>query len=104
MIKIENIFADAPKNIDGEFVKRVSLSKDITVEGIISSESNVRSEIYDQNEWEFVVLLEGYAKLEFEDGNQVEMRKGDYIHIPPHSKHRILKTDKDTKWLCMFYK
>ncbi len=58
---------------------------------------------YDQDEYEFVIILEGYAVLEFDDG-KIEMGKNDYVIIEPHKRHRILYTEKSTVWLCVFFK
>jgi cupin 2 domain-containing protein len=103
MIKLNNIFEDIPKKITGEIVKRLLSSKKFMIERVVSAASNLPSHVYNQKEGEFVMLIDGYAELEFQK-QIVKMRKGDYINIPPHSKHRILKTDKNTQWLCIFYK
>lgn len=34
---------------------------------------------------------------------KIKMRRGDYINIPAHLKHRIDKTSKKTIWLVVFY-
>ena len=41
---------------------------------------------YDQDQHEWVVVLKGWAKLQFED-RMVEMKPGDFINIPAHKKH-----------------
>jgi len=60
---------------------------------------------YDQDETEFVVLLEGNAVIEYEDGRSVAMSKGDTLLIKPHEKHRVsyTSTEPPCVWLCVFY-
>lgn len=59
---------------------------------------------YDQplNEW--VILLKGVARLQFEDG-MVEMKPGDYVNIPAHKNHRVDWTTPEelTIWLAVHY-
>jgi len=57
---------------------------------------------YDQERYEFVVLLKGEASLEFEDG-EVKLCEGDYLVIPPHLKHRVSFTSKPAVWLAIFF-
>jgi cupin 2 domain-containing protein len=54
------------------------------------------------NEW--VLVLQGAARLEFED-RMVGMSPGDYINNPAHQKHRVAWTSPDevTIWLAVFY-
>ena len=63
------------------------------------------SEWYDQTETEFVVLLEGNAVIEYENGNTVALSKGDTLLIKPHEKHRVSFTSSEPPcvWLCIFY-
>jgi cupin 2 domain-containing protein len=63
------------------------------------------SDWYDQSEMEFVVLLEGSAIIEFENGRTVTLEKGDTLLIKPHEKHRVSFTSNEPPciWLCVFY-
>jgi cupin 2 domain-containing protein len=60
---------------------------------------------YDQEEAEYVILLDGYAKLEYEDNQVISLNKGDSILIPPHQKHRVCFTSSELPciWLCVFF-
>ena len=57
---------------------------------------------YDQSHREWVVVLQGAARLRFEDG-VVEMGPGDFIDIPARQRHRVEWTtpDKPTIWLAV---
>jgi cupin 2 domain-containing protein len=49
---------------------------------------------YDQDRHEWVVVLNGAAKIRFEEGT-VGTRPGNYITIPAHRKHRVEWTTPD---------
>ena len=56
------------------------------------------------HENEFVLLVQGAARLRFEDA-VLEMQAGDWVDIPAHRKHRVEWTlpDQKTVWLAVFY-
>jgi cupin 2 domain-containing protein len=60
---------------------------------------------YDQEEHEWVVVLQGGGEILFEGGERVRLLPGDSIEIPAHRKHRVVWTDPDevTVWLAIFY-
>ena len=59
---------------------------------------------YDQAQTEWVIVLRGEAELEFEGGNVVRLRSGDYLTIPSHTRHRVRRTDAETFWLAVHVK
>jgi len=62
---------------------------------------------YDQSEQEWVLLLRGSAKMEFEDEAEPrDLCVGDSLLIAPHRRHRLLTTDPDpgTVWLALFWR
>lgn len=62
---------------------------------------------YDQEEHEWVMLLEGAAGLRFEDvPTPRELHPGDALLIPAHRRHRVEWTQKErpTVWLALFWK
>jgi len=60
---------------------------------------------YDQDEHEWVMVLQGAARLQLED-RTIDLGHGDYINLPAHTKHRVqwTTTDQPTIWLAIFYK
>lgn len=60
---------------------------------------------YDQDEHEFVLLVQGAARLRFEDGT-VDLTPGDWLNIPARRRHRVEWTapDQKTVWLAVFYR
>lgn len=78
-------------------------SDTVRIERIISTGQT--SDWYDQEEAEFVVLLEGHAELAFENEMWISLNKGDTLLIHPHQKHQVTYTSSDPPciWLCIFY-
>ena len=61
---------------------------------------------YDQREHEWVMVLRGSAKLQFQDpAEECHLQAGDHLHIPAHRKHRVAWTDPaaPTVWLAVFF-
>ena len=61
---------------------------------------------YDQSEAEWVCLLQGSARLQFEDEDvERELNRGDSLMIAPHRRHRLVATDggAGTIWLALFW-
>ena len=57
----------------------------------ISSAAGLESSLFDQEQDEWVMLLEGAAQLEV-DGEVVELGPGDHLYLPAHRPHRLLST------------
>lgn len=79
-------------------------NENIRIERIIST--GQVSGWYDQAETEFVILLEGNAKIEFANNKTVALSKGSTLLIKPHQIHRVSFTSNEPPciWLCIFYK
>ncbi|MBM5801352.1 MAG: Nif11 domain/cupin domain-containing protein [Cyanobacteria bacterium K_DeepCast_35m_m2_023] len=61
----------------------------------------------DQDEHEWVLLLQGSALLQFDDEPEARaLSRGDQLLIPAHRRHRLLATDPDpgTVWLALFWR
>lgn len=58
---------------------------------------------YNQTEDEWVLLLKGSAKVEFDNGDIVDMVEGDYIVIMAGMKHRVVEVSDDALWLGFFF-
>ena len=100
---IMNIF-DLPNLPSSNEVTTILLqNKSVKIERIIST--GQVSDWYNQDETEFVLLVEGKAKIEFENGEIVTLNKGDTITIEPHKKHRVIYTSNEPPciWICVFF-
>ena len=60
---------------------------------------------YDQEANEWVLLIEGAARLRFEGEGPLEMTAGSFVNIPAHKRHRVEWTDPNqpTIWLTVHY-
>jgi cupin 2 domain-containing protein len=102
---ITNIFDDLPQNLPNELVQTLIRAADVRIERIISHGHASPADFwYDQPQHEWVIVLKGAARLQFED-KMVEMKPGDYINIPAYKKHRVDWTtpDEPTVWLGVRY-
>ena len=57
---------------------------------------------YDQEANEWVVVIEGRAAVEFDGQPEpVELRRGSYLNIPAHARHRVvgpIRTRRPSGW------
>ena len=100
-----NIFDGVPQHPPQEVVQALIRAGDVRIERIIShGHASAADFWYDQAQAEWVIVLKGAARLQFEDG-MVEMKPGDFINIPAHRKHRVEWTtpDEPTVWLGVRY-
>lgn len=59
---------------------------------------------YDQPQAEWVLLLQGEARISFEDeAAPRQLRAGDFLDIAAHRRHRVESTAADTLWLAVHY-
>lgn len=104
---MKNIYSNLPTSFKEEFFEELIQSEHVRVERIVSKgHVSPESGWYDQDEHEWVIILEGSGILQFEDHTEATLSKGDYLNIPAHTKHKVTWTDSDTPtiWLAVFYK
>lgn len=100
-----NIFDDLPQVIPQEVLQTLLQADGVRIEKIVShGQASATDFWYDQGQHEWVIVLQGAARLQFEDG-MVEMKVGDFLNIPAFLKHRVDWTtpDEPTIWLAVFY-
>jgi cupin 2 domain-containing protein len=101
-----NFFVDLPQHAPKEIVQTLIQAADVCIERIIShGHASPEDFWYDQGQAEWVIVLKGAARLQFEDG-MVELKVGDFINIPAFKKHRVEWTtpDEPTVWLGVRYR
>lgn len=102
----QNLFTDIPVSLPEEIVTVLAGNRHVRIERIVSTgHTSPAGFWYDQEEHEWVIVLQGEAVLTFDDGESLEMKPGDYILIPAHRKHRVdwTKLDEPTIWLAIFW-
>ena len=105
-METKNLFASIPEDLSTEFFQTLVSSAEIRIERIVSKgHKSDRDFWYDQDLNEWVVLIEGAARLEFID-RTVTLQSGDYVNILAHERHRVDWTtpDAETIWLAIFYR
>jgi cupin 2 domain-containing protein len=106
-MKVENLFDGIPDNLPDELFTRLHQAKGLRIERIVSQgQASPAGFWYDQEESEWVVVLQGYATIQFEDEPEpMELQAGSYLNIPAHAKHRVVSTSltEKTVWLAIHY-
>ena len=100
-----NIFEKIIVDKTEEFFFEIFKNETIKIEKIVSNgQTSPENFWYEQEKSEFILLLEGFAILEFEN-REVELKKGDCLNIEAMEKHRVKYTslDEPTIWFAVFY-
>lgn len=104
-MSLKNIFDNINLDKNSEEFIEILKSDKIKIERIVSNgQVSPKDFWYEQEESEFVLLIDGEAILEFES-REVKLQKGDFINIKAKEKHRVKYTSKEqtTIWLAIFY-
>ena len=100
-----NIFDKIIVDKEEENFFEIFKNETIKIEKIVSNgQISPENFWYEQEKSEFILLLEGFAILEFEN-REVELKKGDCINIKAKQKHRVKFTslNEPTIWFAVFY-
>ena len=104
---IGSLYRDIPAPLPQELVQTLASAKGVRIERIVSNgHCSPPGFWYDQEEHEWVLLVQGEAMLRFEQGDRViRLTPGVYVNIAAHEKHRVEWTREDTEtiWLAVFY-
>jgi len=87
-----------------EFSETLLSTESLLIERILSrGHVSPKGSWYDQEEDEWVLLLQGNATLVFEDGSSLMLRGGDSVFLPAHRRHRVDYTSSDPccVWLAI---
>lgn len=102
---IANLFRDVPASLPAELFTPVVDAPSVRIERIVSyGQASPDGFWYDQERVEWVVVLAGAARLQFED-RTLDLQPGDFVNIPAHTRHRVEWTapDEPTIWLAVHY-
>ena len=104
---MDNLLSSLPERLDDEVFDSILEAGNVRIERILSrGHTSPASGWYDQDEHEWVLVLEGAGAVQFEEGREVRLEKGDHLSIPAGARHRVSWTDPDrvTIWLAVFYR
>ena len=105
-MSLTNLFADLTSHLPDEMFTTLLDAGTVRIERIVSlGQASPDGFWYDQSQHEWVLVLKGAARLRVES-DTVDLRPGDFVNIPAHTKHRIEWTmpDEPTVWLAVFYR
>lgn len=100
-----NLFADLPGPLPEELFTILLEAGKLRIERIVSfGQASPGGFWFDQDQHEWVLLVQGAARLRFED-EEIELRPGSFVNIPAHRRHRVEWTapDEPTIWLAIHY-
>jgi len=103
---MKNLLRKIPDGLPEELFETLVETGTVHIERIVSrGHASPENGWYDQDRNEFVLLIQGGARLEFEDRRQVDMGPGDWLEIPAHVKHRVAWTADagPTIWLAVHF-
>lgn len=103
-MEIKNILENTGEAGEEEQFKLLLKLPNCRIDRIVSAgHSSPEGFWYDQENDEWIMLVQGEATLEMEE-KQVEMKTGDYLFLPKNCKHRVKSTSVDPVciWLCVF--
>ncbi len=101
-----NLFENIPKDLPDELFETLVKTDNVHIERIVSrGHTSPEEGWYEQEKNEFVLVLKGAARLEFEDGRVASMGVGDWLEIVAHERHRVVWTDEEgeTVWVAVHY-
>ena len=100
-----NLLHPLPEKLTEEAFTELLRHDAVRIERIVSNgHASPDGFWYDQDENEWVLLLEGEAGIEFADGERVHLTRGDTLNLPAHTRHRVTYTSRPAIWLAVFYR
>ena len=108
MIESGNLVAGIPDTLAAEHITSLLEKPNLRIERIVSrGQASPPDFWYAQPQAEWVIVLAGSAAIAFDgEASPRTLRRGDHLHIPAHTRHRVVWTDADepTVWLTVHYR
>ena len=102
-----NLFTRISGALADEQITTLLEGPNIRIERIVShGHSSPPGFWYDQDRPEWVIVIAGSAAVLFEgEPAPRALKRGDYLHIPAHARHRVEWTDKNepTIWIAVHH-
>lgn len=106
MKDVKNLLHGLPDAAQGEVFEALVTAGDVLVERIVSQgQASPPCFWYEQARAEWVLLLQGAARLAWEDGGEVSLQPGDHVLIAAGRRHRVAWTSpaEQTVWLAVHF-
>jgi cupin 2 domain-containing protein len=101
--QLSNIFQKLPDASEFECEEDLLDKGALRISRILSRGQT--SEVYEQDEDEWVMLLVGEAEIAFPDegGHKIALRSGDFLFLQAGRRHQVTRTSDPCLWLCVFF-
>ncbi|BAQ65925.1 cupin domain-containing protein [Geminocystis sp. NIES-3709] len=99
MINPENLFHNIPFLVEEEDFSELLNYRNVVIERIVSSD-RPDNKVYNQEQDEWVILIEGEAQLKIND-DIVNLKAWDYLFISAQTPHQVLTTSRNCIWLAI---
>ncbi len=96
---MQNIYDYVQPKEGDELLSKLLSSEKVTINRIVSNQLE-NGGWYEQEEDEWLILLEGEAILEM-DSEEITLKKGDTLFIEAMILHRVKKTSTNALWLTV---
>lgn len=98
---VRSLFRDLPRPETGEVFEDLLRLGSVQIERIVSSPFP-DGRLYDQEQDEWVLLLDGEAML-WVEGEALVLKRGDHLLIPAHARHKVIATSSEPRcvWLVV---
>ena len=103
---MNNLLAAVPDALDAEQVVDLLRAPGVRIERIVSTgQASPPGFWYDQEQGEWVALLQGEAGLTIEGEAVRHLVAGSFVHLPAHCRHRVEWTSAapPAVWLAVHY-
>lgn len=107
-MRVRNLFRDIPAGPDETIDALLTGRGNATIERIVSHGGRAPADGAFEQDWtEFVVLLQGTARLAaLEPDETFDLVPGDWVEIPPKRRHYVAWTSREPPaiWLAVQFK
>ncbi len=101
-MRSRNLLADLPPPAADEHFETLFADPHLRIERIVShGHASPPGFWYEQAGDEWVMLVQGSAELEFDDGRRQPLGPGDWLLIPAGCRHRVAANGPTTVWLAV---
>jgi cupin 2 domain-containing protein len=108
MIESGNLFAGVPDMLAAEQTTALLTAPNVRIERIVSrGHMSPPGFWYDQDEAEWVIVVTGAAAILLDgEAEPRRLKRGDYLYIPAHARHRVTWTEpgEPTVWLAVHHR
>ncbi len=100
---IFNLLDNIPSTSKDEIFKTIVSNDNVKIERILSyGQTTPKDYWYDQDEDEFIYIVQGKAKIKYDDETIYTLNTNDSLYIQAHQKHQVIYTSNPTVWLAIF--